>query len=90
MVGDDLTNFDKDIDLFAEEVLNLPLGEALDIDGGGLFASLLRGFLFLFGRVLRAVIIDVMIIRLVTLVVVLVQELIRVLHSLKEVFRSGH
>ena len=90
MVGDDLTNLDKDIDLFAEEVLNLPLREALDIDGGGLFASLLRGFLFLFGRVLRAVIIDVMIKRLVTLVVVLVQELIRVLHSLKEVFRSGH
>lgn len=66
MVGDHLTNLDKDIDLFAEEVLNLPLREALDIDGGGLFARLLRGFLFLFGRVLRAVIIDVMIIRLVT------------------------
>ena len=66
VVGDHLTNLDKDIDLFAEQVLNLPLREALDIDGGGLFAGLLRGFLFLFGRVLRAVIIDVMIIRLVT------------------------
>ena len=57
MVGKDLANLDKAIDLIAPEVLNLSIREALDINGSSIFARLLRGFLFLFKRRLRGVII---------------------------------
>ena len=67
-VSDDLTNLDKAIDLFAEKVLKLLFREGFEIDGGGLFATLLRGLLFLFERGL----VIVRVVRLVTLVVVLI------------------
>ena len=72
MDGDDLTNLGKNIDLFAEEVLNLLIREVLDVDVGR-SARLLRG-LFLFGRNLRAVIfvVEHIIRSVIAIVVVLV------------------
>ena len=92
VLGDDLTNLDEDIDLFAKLFLTLLRREVLGINGGGgLFATLLRGFLFLhLGRGLRAFLVKEGIIRLVNQVVLLVIELIRVLLSLRVLDQSGH
>ena len=69
VLGDDLTNLDEDIDLFAKLFLSVQLlrREVLGINGGGgLFATLLRGFLFLhLRRGLRAFLVKEGIIRLV-------------------------
>ena len=48
MVGKNLANLEKAIDLIAPEVLNLSIREALEINFGCLFARLLRSLLFFF------------------------------------------
>jgi hypothetical protein len=50
MVGEDLANLDKAIDLIAPEVLNLIIREAVEIGGGFIFLRLQRGLLFFFER----------------------------------------
>jgi hypothetical protein len=50
MVGEDLANLDKAIDLSAPEGLNLIIREAIEIGGGFIFDRLLRALLFLFER----------------------------------------
>ena len=72
MVGKNLANLEKAIDLIAPEFLNLSIREALEINCGCLFARLLRSLLFFFKRILRGVIVVVHTIRFVNMVVVVV------------------